>query len=120
MMSSCNYNSLASWIGEGNLLNREILLKGGDIKKKNSASTIAAIKSDKAKKSNSAATSPIAGGLHRLYIEDIEKTFIPCSFYYNKCSLHNKKKCLIMFMWILSFHQFLSNRKKYCSDWLGT
>eukprot|EP00596_Hydrurales_sp_CCMP1899_P007002 CAMPEP_0119034754 /NCGR_PEP_ID=MMETSP1177-20130426/1764_1 /TAXON_ID=2985 /ORGANISM="Ochromonas sp, Strain CCMP1899" /LENGTH=384 /DNA_ID=CAMNT_0006992437 /DNA_START=258 /DNA_END=1413 /DNA_ORIENTATION=+ len=59
MMSSCNYDSLASWIGQGNLLNREMLLKGGDMKKKKPASIIAATKPDK--KSNSAAASPIAG-----------------------------------------------------------
>jgi hypothetical protein len=53
MMSSCNYNSLASWIGQGNLPNREMLLKGGDIKKKKSPpSTIAAMKPDKGEKTN--------------------------------------------------------------------
>lgn len=56
MMSSCNYSSLASWIGQGNLLNREMLLKGGDIKKKKSPpSTIAAIKPDKGEQTNGAA-----------------------------------------------------------------
>jgi hypothetical protein len=76
MMSSCNYDSLASWIGQGNLLNREMLLKGGDMKKKKPASIIAATKPDK--KSNSAAASPIAGNFHRLHIENIEKINIPC------------------------------------------